>query len=634
MCGIGGIWVKRWTGEEHAQLKAINQKLKHRGPDDEGYLVVRDGNSSHYRSEDSVESLELTHYNEDSGSFDWAFTHRRLSIIDLSSASHQPMEIDAFQIVFNGAIYNYPELKAQLEKKGHVFRSEGDTEVLLRAYIEWGEQCLDHLNGMWAFVIYDPRIKSWFGARDITGVKPLYLKDDPNMFAFASEAKVLSDVGESPQMNHMQLIDFLVRGNQESGSETMFRGVEELKPSHAFRFDGEELKVFPYYQPNELLEKNRSCDIDELRSLLNAATARHAIADVSLGTCLSGGIDSSVITGMLASNEGIKDFEVFSSVFPGSNIDESSYAESVVQKWGLSWNRVEPMAEDFHQKLKELHLIQEFPLISSSTFAQYEVMRIAHEKGIKVMLDGQGADELFGGYPQYQFAYYNQLLRKNLVRLPSTITRHKQSFLAFLKNNLRMRILADPASNRRVLMRVYPELKLVKSDLLDEYFNTVEPTQDRSFFTDANEYLASDFFGENLKNLLRYEDRNSMHFGIEARTPFADDRPLIEAVFSLSAADKLAPYPIKSLLRQSARLYLPKKVQERKDKMGFVSPHNEWIASNKGELKQYFNKSSEIFRSDIVTKELDLLFPHAEEAENYRSFRFISARIWEDAFFV
>ncbi len=634
MCGIGGIWVKKWTGQEHTQLSVINQKLKHRGPDDEGYVLARNGAQFHFRSDDSVDSLELKHFKEDSESFDWGFTHRRLSIIDLSSASHQPMELNAFQLVFNGAIYNYRELRTELEKRGHVFKSEGDTEVLLRAYMEWGEKCLDHLNGMWAFVIYDPRTRSWFGARDITGVKPLYLREDQNMFAFSSEAHVLSDIASSPQMNHLQVIDFLIRGNQESGEETMFSGVKELKPSQAFRFDGKELKIFTYYQPKELLTKGLSCDLDELSSLLSEATARHAIADVSLGSCLSGGIDSSAITGMLASNENIEDFEAFSAVFPGTDFDESVYAQSVISKWNLPWNRVEPKAEDFRENLKSLHLIQEFPLISSSTFAQYELMRIAHDKGVKVMLDGQGADELFGGYPQYQFAYYNQLLRKNLLSLPGVITRHKQSFFTFLRNNMRMRMLANPASNRKLLMRFYPELNLIREELLHEYFEHAVNAENSSFFSDANQYLASDFFGENLKNLLRYEDRNSMHFGIEARTPFADDRPLFEAVFSLSASEKLGPYPMKSLLRQAASLYLPKKVLDRKDKMGFVSPHNKWLCQFKEEMKHYFHEKSELFKPEPGSKELDLLFPNEQDSENYRSFRFISARIWEDAFFV
>jgi len=629
MCGIGGIWLKQRDDSVLSNLKELNDRLRHRGPDDEGYLVYSEGSSNSLSGENSSKDLDLASIESFSEKVEIALAHRRLSIIDTSSDSHQPMSRERYHIVYNGAVYNFKELRQELQDLGHHFETTGDTEVVLRSYIQWGNDCVYHFNGMWAFVVFDEENKKFFGSRDITGVKPMYFINDDAQFAFASEAFPLAKTFKKEQINQHQVVDFLIRGNQESGEESMFKGIFELKPAHSFEFNGE-LRTWKYYEHHCADGAYDEKAKEDLKKALQESVSKHLIADVPVGTCLSGGIDSSAIVGMVAGHQKRSDIEAFSSIFPNTDIDESDYAKSVVDHWGIGWNKTEPQGADFIQNLEELHRIQDFPLISSSTFAQYEVMRLAREKGVKVLLDGQGADELFGGYPQYRLAWINQIRTESAFKYLKNIA-SVNLFKELIRNNIRRKVLNDPAKHQALILKRYPELQLIDTDILEAYFKNVEAINDDPFFEDANENLAQDYFGEHLKNLLRYEDRNSMHFGIESRTPYADDRKLMDLCFQVSADEKFKTLPLKKILRDISKDLIPEKVFSRRDKMGFVAPHNQWVSENFEEFKSYFSSETQIFRSNIVDCELRLLMPQSGSAENYRSFRYLSTRIWESA---
>ena len=632
MCGIAGIWLKSEKDTLKRKLRAMCDAQAHRGPDDEGYTFIEGQSHASFKGDASPTGIEMQHVDSAKDRYPIGLAHRRLSVIDTSINSHQPFSVSDFHLVFNGAIYNFKELRDELKAKGHNFTSEGDTEVVLRSYMEWGEDCVQYFNGMWAFVIFDPQKNRFFGARDITGIKPFYYVNSTSQFAFASEIKALIKCQLKPEINVHQVIDFLVKGNQESGEESMFREVFELKPAHAFVFDGE-LRTWKYYEPNLGSESIEQAKSEYLKELLIKSVERHTLADVQIGSCLSGGIDSSAIVGVLSKALNQKQIEAYSAIFPGSEFDESSYAKAVVDQSALTWQTVQPRLSGFQKKLEELHHIQDLPLISSSSFAQFEVMRIAKEAGVKVMLDGQGADELFGGYPQHSMSFINEELRRNPINVFKMKNNYGIRLKQLLRLNVRRRMLNKADRHRKLILKYYPELNLVNPDHLEDYFQANKNIDKDPYFTDANAYLKEEYFGNQLKNLLRYEDRNSMHHSIEARTPFADDKDLFEFVFKLKASEKLKAYPPKNLLRESMKDFLPKEVYSRTDKMGFVSPHNYWVHKSKPDLSAYFKEDSEVFRNDISIPELEILFPEKGSQENYRSFRFLSTRIWEEVFF-
>lgn len=633
MCGIAGIWNKASTSFGVSELMRLNEVQKHRGPDDEGYLLYSEGASKAYSGSDSPTEIDLPKLSEAAGNFQVSLAHRRLSIIDLSAAAHQPMSEEKCHLVFNGAIYNFRELRSELSAKGHVFKGSGDTEVLLKAYLEWGTNCLDRLDGMFAFVLFDEREKKLFGARDRTGVKPLYFVNDSKVFSFASEARALKVIQKASRVNHFGVIDFLLTGNQEGTESSMFEGVFELKPSQAFEFSGA-LRIWNYYDgKQEQKEVSMQSAVLEVRRLLEEGIQAHCIADVPVASCLSGGIDSSAIMGIAAANSRHSSLAAFSAVFPGKTIDESDYAKAVAEKWQVKWHRVEPNLEGFQDNIRLLHEIHDFPLISSSTYAQFELMRAAKQAGIKVLLDGQGADELFGGYPQYRFAYLNELKRKHPLQAVSYLAKQDFSIKSWLKNNAKQRIIARPERFKALLIKLYPELNFIEPDLLHGYLSAKTDSDNEAYFLSANDYLAEDYFGEHLKNLLRYEDRNSMHFSIESRTPFADDRALMEYVFSLPASMKLQDSPSKYLLREAVKPYLPTKVLARKDKKGFVSPHNSWVNASRDLFSELFNGKSQVFRSNIEGEDIRKLCYSSTDNEDYRRFRFLSTALWEDTHF-
>ena len=426
MCGIFGIFhpqvEKKW-------IQKMARILRHRGPDDEGFLAVdtsRRKITELSGEESQVSYPRIENFSQDADLF---LGHRRLNILDISTLGHQPMancRRDLW-IIYNGEIYNYVELREELRSLGHHFSTNCDTEVLLASYEEWGVDCLHKFNGMWAFVIYDVKKNELFAARDRFGVKPLYYVHRENTLIFASEIKAIVSLPiVEKQINPEAVFDYLVLGWEEYTEESFWSQIYELPPSFAFRYDfkNRQFHKWKYYELH-YTEKNARFQkksfqemIENTRQLMVRGIEMRLRSDVPVGSCLSGGLDSSTIVCIineLLQKRGISQVgdrqKVFTTCYRDSRVDESSWAKMVVEKTGASWKRTFPTAEEFRDDLSEMVYTQDIPFGSTSIYAQYRVMKLASENGITVLLDGQGGDEIFTGYKSYYVVFFAELLK-------------------------------------------------------------------------------------------------------------------------------------------------------------------------------------------------------------------------------
>ncbi len=622
MCGIAGIVSFNGEGQV-ADLRAMTQAIRHRGPDDEGYYTWN-GVGGHFYGEDSVVAVKgddrYKALSQDQ--FTLGFGHRRLSIIDLEAAAHQPMTDGRYVIVYNGEIYNYKELRVSLERRGVVFQSTSDTEVVLQSFILDGSECVNSFEGMWSFVIFDQETRKLFGSRDITGVKPFYYYQSSKEFLFASETKAIQSV-RPLTLNENAALDFLVFGRHEISGESLYNEIIELPPAHSFWLDVDNgiLEQWQYYGLPEapVLSSFDEC-VEMGREILMEAVSRHLRADVEVGVCLSGGIDSSILCGMIAREFGASDkLKAFTSIFPGESIDESMWAKSVVDYNDCTWHTIQPDSVGLKADLQRLIRHQEGPLLSLSTYAQYKVFERVAQEGVKVVLNGQGADELFAGYPHLAtFGERNVLGNmRTLLFGAASITRSYH-----IKEQVKRRWWANPSKWESQLRKHNPELNLIRDSRLTEYLS-------EAFAPDhpnLKERLKHEFFGAPLKNLLRYEDRNSMAHSVESRLPFADTKRLWEFAFSIPDEIKLKDGHFKLLLREIGKPFLPNEVYQRRDKKGFVSPNNAWLRALKPVLSQSFNEEIPLLKP-LTSKDLDSLFPQ-NDAENYRSLRYLTFALW------
>ena len=519
--------------------------------------------------------------------------HRRLSILDLSEAGAQPMA-DAggdFVLTYNGEIYNYLEVRAELAASGVVFRSHSDTEVLLEAYKRWGAECLKRFNGMFAFALYDSVRGVLFCARDRYGEKPFLFGGDERFFAFASEYKaLLQHPGLSLDIDEMRLLRAAYNPSTglDADRQTVFRSVQQLLPGEAMEVDVRTLarRIWRYWEitPREALDGRPEPEIfAEFRELLTDAVRLRLRSDVAVGSCLSGGLDSSaivcIVRGLLGDDA---PYNTFTGRFPGTHADEWSYAEQVVRATGVRSHVVEPTAERFIDDLPDFMWFNELPVGGSSQYAQWSVFRLAKENGVTVLLDGQGSDEILGGYEQY-FAKYVQALRDaggdaRLAReLPLIRERYPLALtppLRSLRDRLPFRF-RHWLSNRRgigtnLLYGLRPD---IAQQIRRE---TALPTLPR--FNPLANALVQDSFGRFLTTLLRYGDRNSMAHSREVRLPFCDHR-IAEFVMCLPPHLLMGEVQTKRLLRESMRGILPEGIRTRWNKQGFRPPQELWFQS-------------------------------------------------------
>ncbi|MFI5140865.1 MAG: asparagine synthase (glutamine-hydrolyzing) [Bacteroidia bacterium] len=643
MCGIGGI-----INLENKSIniidgaKIISKTLQHRGPDDEGFLFFKDedvvcgyGDDTQKQSINNAFNFSAKqHIGQIEQKYTGVFVHRRLSIIDVSESGHQPMctANGKVWITFNGEIYNYIELREELEQAGYSFKTHSDTEVLLNAYLQWGNECLQKLNGMFAFALYDIENKKLFCARDRSGVKPFYYYFKDGLFCFASEIKALRALPfVETILNERALQHYLLYDAIEYEPEGFLKNVFELAPSHFLELSlsNNDIQIKKYF---DVKVNTEFTSYNEPDFLVSKEQTEHAVtdaiikrlrADVPVGCCLSGGIDSSVISGVIAQHN--KNFNAFTATFPGEKIDESNYAKDVVDFTQANWHTVTPTAEELITDFDSLVYALDIPIWSTSTYAQFRVMQLAKQNNIKVVLDGQGSDELFAGYSHYYTTYVNELLRhKKFKQAASEIKNFGNSFwLLYTKENAKRSLHYN--ANKKLLNTAF-----VKAHS--------EPEEMTNSFSSLNENLHYDFFNHRLKTYLRCEDRCSMYHSVESRTPFADDISLINLAFSIPSSYKINNGTSKYILRESMKNYLPETIYNRRDKMGFVTPHNKWLADllekkadllHSSRLKPFFADRFFV-KTDRSTKKYHHLKNTTNFKEDSLTFKALVFTIWAE----
>ncbi len=580
MCGIAGIL--RFGGARVApdRLAAMVDGLAHRGPDDRGYLGAAGETVRVGREPDAAEGATV------------GLGHTRLSILDLSAAGHQPMgraDGSSF-LVFNGEIYNHVELRAACEARGERFASRSDTEVLLAKLAERGTEALGELVGMYAFAWLDRGAGRLVLARDPYGIKPLYWTRSEGRFAFASEIPALlaADPGAARTVNPARLYDYLRFGLTDDGAETLLADVAQVPPGHWLAVDlaSGELEGPVAFRPPEGPRWSGESFADaaeRTRELFLESLRLHRRSDVPLGAALSGGIDSSAILCGLRHVEGPgADLRAFSYVADDPALSEARYVGVAAEAAGARVATVTPRVEELVTDLDTLVARQGLPFGSTSIYAQYRVFQLAAGEGVKVLLDGQGADEIFAGYRTYLATRWASLVRarrfgeagRYLARVARQLGPEAKGFLA------RAGGLVLPSALTPLARRMVGE-DLAPAWLEPRWFaeRGVEPRPLwRSTARDAlREHLHEAVSRISLPMLLRYEDRNSMAFSLESRVPFLDPR-LVGYALSLPEEHWVSPQgQSKAVFRAALRGIVPDEILDRRDKIGFATPERRWL---------------------------------------------------------
>ena len=575
MCGIFGIVGKAGPVSE-GQVRELTDLVAHRGPDGSG--IHRDGKVG--------------------------LGHRRLAIIDLSADGAQPMRHGSLPvwITFNGAIFNYLELRQELELLGATFRSASDTEVLLNAYLAWGPECLERLNGMWAFAIHDGRDNTLFCARDRFGIKPLYYTDTDREFALGSEIRQLLPLIGERRADAELVDDFLLCGLTDHTQRTFFKWIEKLPPGHFLRVDIATGRYAPeryYHLIPDKTAANADTDTaaDRVHRLLGDAVRLRLRSDVRVGTCLSGGLDSSSVAALAAGAQDKARPAEFCAITavsqePGNN--EEAYAAAVVEHCGLTWIRARPTYEDFSASLGELIDIQEEPFGGPSIMMQYAVMKAARANAITVLLDGQGGDETMLGYDRYYAAWLRDCFRKRGVGGFVSGVRGALSANANLSlPRLAMLFIGMGSASVRSLGYRW-RYGFMKKLALPKALKRLAQSMG-----DAARMQGLEIAETNLPMLLRFEDKNSSHFAIEARLPYLDHR-FVELALGLPVSLKMHDGWTKWPLRQAMAGILPRAIGWRRNKIGFAAPDHLWLDRHLPQMRE------KVLASNLVAAHVDM----------------------------
>lgn len=562
MCGISVLINTQQKQVPQEFLQKMNEKILHRGPDDTGiYTCLNVG-----------------------------FGHTRLSILDLSKAGHQPMLYKDYVITYNGEVYNYIELREELKQKGYSFKSNTDTEVILTAYAEWGTDSFKKLNGMWAFAIYDKNKNEMILCRDHFGIKPLQYCITSEYFAAFSEIKQAFALPFlAPKLNKKTAADFLAFGSLNQSTSTFFEGIYDLPAGHSisYNLNDNTHKIIRWYDITltpSLLKNDISFNeaTKQTYHLLAKSLNLRIRSDVKVGSCLSGGIDSSAIVTTLYNNKLVaSDFTTITSSYHDKEYDERYYSEKVTDLTGyksiITFPDLNTLLEN--KLLEKINYHQDQPIPSASHFAEYTVFETARANNITVMLDGQGSDEYFGGYGEFirhrllelvkelKFSSALNMLKQKAVNQNGALTNELKKLLAHF-------IVNEENSASSMLTRQFAALT-GENALKKNYRN-------------IRELSLAELISTSIPYQLHSEDRNSMLFSVESRLPFLD-HDLVEFILSLPSDYKVDGALTKKVLRYAIP-GLPEEIKNRKDKMGFVAPDKKWFIENGQALLPRMNK--------------------------------------------
>lgn len=625
MCGIAGIFnIKRVAYPEMDRHLRIMEKLqRHRGPDGKGLWI----NEQQFIG----------------------FAHQRLSVIDLSKEGNQPMTDDSGSwIVFNGEIYNYIELRKEIGE--HQFKTKSDTEVILKSYQKWGKDCVNHFRGMFAFALWDNHNQSLFCARDHFGIKPFYYVFVENTFYFASEIKTLLPFVKEISTNVEALKDYLTF-QLVLGEKTLFENINQLLPAHFLTIDDNQPRVTKYwevyYEPN--FNYSSKYIQEELTARFIDSINIHLRSDVPIGAYVSGGIDSTSIASVASDLKGPENFMGFIGKFSkyGANFDESKYAQTAADQKGYVLKSIDITAKDFIDNIEKVIYHLDFPVAGPGSFPQYMVSKLA-SKDRKVVLGGQGGDEIFGGYTRYLVAYFEQCIKGAITGninngnyvvtyesiIPNLIA--LKNYTPMLKSFWSKGLFEDMDDRYFQLVNRAPDLNNeIRWNLLEPY-STKQTFKE--IFNGDNVGKESYFdlmthfdFKTLLPGLLQVEDRMSMANGLESRVPLLDYK-IVELAATIPADIKFKNGEMKHIFKKITKPYLPKAVLDRTDKMGFPTPLNDWI---NGEAKSFVMDilgSKNALNRDIIDNELVRTSVDKENEFSRKIWGLLNLEIWQREF--
>lgn len=616
MCGIAGIITSSSTSLE--KIFAMTKIQAHRGPDGEGHAFF---------DENGITKNQVANL---------ALGHRRLAILDCTDAGTQPMgtEDGNYWISYNGEVYNYIELRKDLEKLGYKFNTNTDTEVVIKSYREWGVECFSKFNGMWGLAIWDNVKKCLILSRDRFGVKPLHYSKNESCLVFSSEIKgILASEIIKPQLNSEVCIDYLKFGILNNTNRTFFKDIEIFPPGHyaIISLDNPlDLKPIPFWNLN--IKKADKCSKKDysttFKELFFSSIRLRMRSDVPVGSCLSGGLDSSAI--VCSASLDHQHMKTFTSCSKNINYDESKWAEIVNNQTQAVPHLVFITEEEFIRDLQDLIWHQEEPFNSCSIYAQWCLMKEARHKSVPVLLDGQGADEILCGYRKFYFFYLSSLL-------------YSRKIWKFLSEAFFLLWNGDRGiwkwkEGKRYLPRLFKSCFPDFGDFLKKEYNLLWKSRNSSFSKtqNINKKQLNDILFFSIPVLLRYEDRNSMAWSIESRVPFLDYR-LVEFLLSLPVEEKLSRGKTKSILRKSLKGTVPDEILNRRDKMGFVTEQSIWMKQSLGlHIKKTFESKNFILNSIIeqstLIKNFSLFLAGENKEMENEFFRLFILSAWAEKF--
>jgi asparagine synthase (glutamine-hydrolysing) len=600
MCGINGF---SWVDE--TLIRVMNQTTCNRGPDDEGVFV--DNNVS--------------------------LGHRRLSIIDLSPAGHQPMcnENETMWIIYNGEVYNFRQIRDELEHLGHKFKSKTDTEVIIHAYEQWGIKSFDMFNGMWAFCIYDKGKKELILSRDRFGIKPFYycLHNGQLIFSSMIFAILAHNIQTAPSEN--AIMQFLAYNLEHCDKNTFFKNVYSLEPGNFLKYDLKTKNYFieKWYVPRCL----ENVTVEEVRRSFVESVESQTVADVPIGSCLSGGIDSSSIVCTLDKFLPYA-FYTFSFITPGNTFDESKYIKEVGKRTKTKQFFTQISEDDFLNEFPDFVKALEEPVLGLSPYAQYRVMKLAHQQGAKVLLDGQGGDEIFAGYIYYfSYRFFDLLKRGQILNLGREMFLYLRNFKEFLPFGL-FAFMLMPNWLKNGLWKTVVN-NWINHNFLEEVCGKNSDPRWQGMSLDQAMRLT--LFSTAIPHLLQWEDKSSMRWSIESRVPFLDLH-LVETALSLASEQKLQNGKTKIVFKEAVKDILPEMISSRTDKIGFDTPVDEFFRKEKiaAFCREIIYSDSFRNRPYWKWKKIEEMFLlHINNKKNYgrEIWKWINIELWLRTFF-